>query len=286
MRSARFGLLFFLFLLSIPVLAQQIAAPPPNSPPKGPQTLTTLPFTPPSVRDPQALSILQKAVSAMGSAAPVDSVATGTITIVAGTKTDNGTVRILTRGGDQSSEQIQLPDQTNSVIYSRGQANEILNGVVKQAPFQLTASSQSPDFPLPLLAAALIAPDLATQYVGEETIEGLPYHHVKLWHTFPSNQNLQRLWDFTTKDIWVDPATWLPYKLAYERREASGAVPHFRIEVLYSNWKSVSGAVYPYQIQKSWNGTPWTTITIQNVALQTGLSDSDFPVILQKVVKP
>jgi hypothetical protein len=88
------------------------------------------------------------------------------------------------------------------------------------------------------------------------------------------------------KDLWVDATTWLPYKLAYARRESGGASPTFQIEVIYSNWQTAGGAVYPYQIQKSWNGVPWTTITIQNVAFQTGLSDSNFPVTLQKVVKP
>jgi hypothetical protein len=287
MRSERFGLLLFLLLFSLPMWSQQAPMPPFNNSPTGPPVQFPMPFTPPStVRDPQALTILQNSISAMGSTVPVDSTATGSVTIVAGTKTDYGTIQILTRGIDQSSDQITLPDQTISVIYSRGQANEIVNGVVKYASVQLTASSQSSDFPLPFLAAALSATDLGIQYIGEETINGLSYQHIQIWHTFSANQNLQRLWSFTVKDIWVDPATWLPFKIAYERREAGGASPRFRIEVLYSNWQTVGGAFYPYQIQKSWNGMPWTSITIQNVALQTGLTDSNFPVISQKVVQP
>src|SRR5258708_18259388 len=81
---------------------------------------------PPVKRDPQSLTVVQRALTAMGGTIPADSVATGTITIVAGSRTDNGTIRILTRGPDQSAEHIQLPGEIRSVIYSRGQANEIL----------------------------------------------------------------------------------------------------------------------------------------------------------------
>ena len=50
--------------------------------------------------------------------------------------------------------------------------------------------------------------------------------------------------------------------------------------------KARSGVLDPFKIEKSLNGTPWTTITIQNVAFQTGLSDNNFPITSWKAVKP
>src|SRR3989442_430575 len=78
----------------------------------------------PSQRDPQAVALLQRTLAAMGGTVPSDSVATGKLVLVEGSKTSNGTMRILTRGTDQSSEQMQLSDGNRSVVYSREQASE------------------------------------------------------------------------------------------------------------------------------------------------------------------
>src|SRR2546429_7725110 len=56
-------------------------------------------------RDPQAVALLQASVASMG-ILPADSVATGTLTISAGSSIETGKIRILTRGTDQTSEEI------------------------------------------------------------------------------------------------------------------------------------------------------------------------------------
>src|SRR5207244_9922593 len=53
-----------------------------------------------------ALAVLQGAFAAMGGSVPSDSTANGTVTTVAGSQTESGSVIILTRGTDQTSEQI------------------------------------------------------------------------------------------------------------------------------------------------------------------------------------
>jgi hypothetical protein len=231
-------------------------------------------------RDTEAVALMQGALKALGGSVPADSVATGTVSIVAGTKTDSGTIRILTRGTDQTSEQIQLEDGTvDAVVYSKGQANEVVHGTVNPASLELASSNQSSDYPLPLLAAAFNNPDCSFQYVGQETLEdGSTAHHIRFWNTYASNQGMRPLSEFSIKDLWVSATTGLPQKLTYLRREAGGSVPRMALGISYSDWRNVGGVMYPFQIQKSWNGTPWTTITIQNVAFQTGLTDNDFPI--------
>jgi hypothetical protein len=36
--------------------------------------------------------------------------------------------------------------------------------------------------------------------------------------------------------------------------------------------------LYPFQINKSYNGTPWEAITIQSVSFNTGLTTAQFQV--------
>ncbi|SRR6266403_781741 len=89
MPAARFALSFLLIFIPSPRLNSQ-------------QSTSAQP------RDPQAIALLQSSVRAMGGSVPSDSVATGSVVVVAGSLTTSGTVRILTRGTDQTLEQLSL----------------------------------------------------------------------------------------------------------------------------------------------------------------------------------
>jgi hypothetical protein len=229
-------------------------------------------------RDTQAIVLLQASVRAMGGSVPSDSVATGSVVVVAGSLTSSGTVRILTRGTDQSLEQLSLPQSTVATIYSRGAADAMTNGTTQSLPLERTASCQSAAFPLPFLAAALANPDEAIHYVALETSGRAQLQHIRVWNTYASNFSLQFLSDFTTTDIWLDASTGLPKTISFIRREGGGASPRILLTVSYSNFKSTSAILYPNSIQVSINGTLWATTTIQSVSLNTGLTDTDFPV--------
>jgi len=236
------------------------------------QTSTT------ATRDPQAISILQQSIKNMGSTLPSDSVATGSVQTVAGSQTTEGTVRVLTRGTAQSLVQITTPNATQTCIYSNGRANELVGATVTVLPLELVVTSQAADFPTALFAALLNDPDTSFQYVALEASNSLSLHHIQAWDSFSSQPTLQALADFSMRDIWIDASSGLPQRVSYVRRPAHGAVAGVAIDVFYSNYQNSSGLLYPSTIQKSLNGTPWATITIQNVAFNTGLTDSDFPV--------
>ncbi len=229
-------------------------------------------------RDSQVVAILAQSVTAMGGVVPSDSLATGTIDIVAGSKTEKGTIRLLTRGLDQTAEQIVTPEATRAVIYSHDQAIEIEGNSAKAQQLELVVTSQSPCFPLVLLAAALNDPDTAFEYLGEETLGGSVVHRIRFWNSFASKPRLRHLAEFSVKDVWVDAASGLPRKLSYDRRAASGAEARVPVEVFFSNYRNVGGVLYPFQIHKWLNGTPWATVIIDSVALNSGLTDADFPV--------
>ena len=91
------------------------------------QTLTTATTVPSSpARDTQAVAAVTYAIAAMGGLPPSDSVATGTVHLAAGSKTEDGTIRIATRGLKQSSEQIQTPSGTQTFLYDDSFASENL----------------------------------------------------------------------------------------------------------------------------------------------------------------
>jgi len=229
-------------------------------------------------RDPQGVIVLQHAFAAMGATVPSDSVATGNIPLVAGSKTESGSIRILTRGTGQSAEQIQTSGGTRSVVYSQGLANRVDNSGTTPFTLELAASSQTPCLPLVLIAGPLNNPDYAFQYLGLEALGSAQTHHLRAWNTFSSTPKLRHIAEFTARDFWIDASSGLVLKLAFVQRAGGGAEPRIPMEVRYSDYRSVGGVLYPFLIETRYNGTPWATTTISSVNLNTGLSEAAFSV--------
>lgn len=227
-------------------------------------------------RDPRALAVLQQSILAMGGAVPADSVASGSVRIVEGSSTETGTIRILTRGTKQTLEDVQTTGSRRMVTYTSGVASEGDARSSKLVSLELAVTSQSACFPLPLLMGILDDQSMAYEYMGTDQVNRVTAHRIRFWKSFASNPKLQHLAGFSVKEIWIDATSGLPHKLAYERRAGRGAQPGIPVEITYSEYRNVSGVLYPLQIHKSLNGTPWVTITIDSVSLNTGLSDSDF----------
>jgi hypothetical protein len=225
----------------------------------------------------QAVAILQNSLAAFGIGIPADSTATGTVTTVAGSLTENGNILILTRGMNQTLEQLQTPSGS-TIVYSAGQAAQINGSVTQYLSAERALSCQSGAFPLPLIAAALSNPDTIFQYIGLETLNGQSTGHIRAIDTYASQPNLQSLADYSARDIWFNATSGLPARISFVRRDAGGASPGIAVDIFFSNYQNFQGVLYPMNIQESLNGTPWATITIQTVRFNTGLSDASFPI--------
>lgn len=239
-----------------------------------PQTPTTT--TSALQRDPQAVRLLQQSISAMG-LPPSDSTASGSITTVAGSLTQQGTVTILTRGTSQTSVSIQTGSTNWTVIHSGVQANRNEGNQTTVLSPEEAASSPSPYFPLPYLYAIATNPDYSIQYVGQETVGNSLANHIRVQNTFASNASLQFLSEFAFADIWLDASSVLPAKISMVRRYGGGSAPRLPISIAYSNYQTVSGLRYPFTIQEFITDTLWATTTIQSVNINTGLTDNNFP---------
>lgn len=230
-------------------------------------------------RDAQAAAVVQQALAAMSRSAPSDSTATGTVTLVAGSLTDSGTITILTLGTGETSEQMQTTYAGNqALIYSNGQANQMQGTTSTSLQEELVVTSQCPDFPLPFLTAALNNSDESFQYVGIETLNGVSVSHIRIWDTFASTTLPQSLGPLSTYDIWLDANSSLPLQLSYTSQAYQGTAPQTLVQVNYSNYQQIGSTLYPMMIGKSLNGTPWASISIQQVQFITGLTDANFPV--------
>ena len=237
--------------------------------------------TPAPSRDASALALLQSAVKKLGGSAPNDSTTTGNITEVLGSTTNTGTIKIETLGTNQSLEQVTYPEETETIIYSQGQANYVDNAVIKPLYLQRAASCQSPIFLLPLLQGMLASADVAYQDLGPDTVNGETVEHLKIWNSYASQTtDWQAIGPFTARDIWIDPSSTLPVRLSYVQYETAGTQTGIPIDVFYFNYQSANQFQYPFSVNESVNGTPWRTIQISSVVVDSGLASSNFPITL------
>lgn len=228
------------------------------------------------IRDPQAVALVQKAIAAMGTV-PSDSTATGAIQVVAGSTSQTGTIQISTLGITSTSETVFLASDQKTTVYSSWSAKETTNGQAVNPPVETILADQCADFPLPFLSSFLANADVTMRYIGLETLNGASAQHVQMWNTFASERpTLQKLAAYSIHDVWFDSTSGLPVKIAYDRRLGGGAVPVIRFEIYFSAYKSLSGVMYPFLINKSFDGTPWQTITISNVTFDAGLTADQF----------
>ncbi len=131
-------------------------------------------------------ALLEASVLAMGGSVPVTSVATGTVTITAGSEVRGGTIQTLTRGFVETNETIDTANRHEECVYARGRAAEKQGASRRRLQMELAVTSQSANFPLVLIANALNDPETAYEYVGADTADGQPAHHLRTWKTFAS----------------------------------------------------------------------------------------------------
>lgn len=227
-------------------------------------------------RDARAVALLTQSVAAMGGTPPADSVATGRITIEAGSATRVGRVKMLTKGLSETAEFVDAPDLGWNLGSSASLAREKRGGVATTHSLEFGVTTVAENFPLVLLSRILGAQDSAFLYVGLEDVNAVRTHHIRFWKVF-SKPEVKHLEEFSSVDIWIGSTSGLPTKLSYVRREAKGDVG-FPVEVHYGDFREVEGYLYPHSIKKTLNGTPWATIDVERVRTNVGLTDADLSV--------
>jgi hypothetical protein len=235
-------------------------------------------------RDSQAVAALQAAINAMGGGAPSDATISGTVTAAGpDSQPEDGTIQILTRGTAESLETITFPNLSQTTIYAFGMAARTTGSQTQQRlTDQLSETIQTALYPLPLLVAAVNNSDTSLEYVGQETIGGVAAQHVRIWNTFASHPRPQLLAPFSTHDVWINAATGLPLKITFTQQAAEGEAFKTLVELDFLSYQRSSGFTFASLVKKSLNGTPWLTISIQSVAFNTGLQDSQLQITCTK----
>jgi hypothetical protein len=232
-------------------------------------------------RDPQAIEVLQRATQSAGARAalPVIQDFTGTGTIVyywAGEEV-KGDLTVRGRGASQFRIDANLPEGMRSVVMNNGYAKvRETTGEVRLVPSQSTINFGSTILPLPQLAAALKDSSMKITDLGLVTIDGHQEHGVRLQAVFPAKSDpFEMRSNLSQKDFFLDPKTFLIVRtsdMAYRPGRTQGVLH----EMVFSDYRRVDGILVPFSIKETIFHQPTSTMQLQDVKFDTGVTDSDF----------
>jgi hypothetical protein len=211
----------------------------------------------------------------------------GTNVVLAGTTTTggaSGSISLSAAANGQSQIQLQLPSgsETESRSISRfwraGTWTDS-SGVAHPAPPQdLMGPHPAWFYPSLVLMSGLGSPDYVSSDLGLETRNGISVEHIAVWQlpisTVPAS-SVAYVKQQTQYDIYLDPSTWLPVAMTFNRQFDPAAPSQFLApaqtssagvleEVRYSNYQQVQGIPIAFHLQVFFQGTLFSDIQISS----------------------
>jgi hypothetical protein len=231
-------------------------------------------------QDPEALSVLRKAISAAGGQAAVrdikDFAASGTVTYYWQGKEVSGPVEIQGRGHDQLRMDSHLEDGVHSVVVSHGKGKRTDPNSADGAPNHNVSNVGFLFLPLPTIQTAMDNPLASVALKGTDQIGSTPAYKIEIVSGIPEKlQGIESLRKLKTIDIFVDPSTWMIVAIRYPYVAGPGGRSITR-EVDFSDFRRVRGLTVPFSISDKAADLRTLTINLTEMEFNRGIEESAF----------
>jgi hypothetical protein len=233
-----------------------------------------------AVKDPAAQAVLARMGSATGWVAagiPQDATASGTVTTYQGSQDNTSTITFEAKGLREFRSQVNGADGVSTYILNQDAAVVVTPTSVEFIPIH-SAISESP-FVFPFFSVMLLAsePNVATQYVGTETVNGQQADRVDLLRQPGATDPLTTLRSVASHlVVWVSTSTGLPVQIQETHIANDNPTAIANVVRVFSNFRTVSGVSMPFQQDVSVGQNKQYSVQLQSVNLNVGLLDSDF----------
>jgi hypothetical protein len=228
----------------------------------------------PPVRDPQAISVLQSSIAALGGTSAVAAI---TDTTVTGTEPD-----ISNPGGppvpftwQTSGVEFSFTTQNSIGAYTalsgHGIPAQLKNGNWIPLPLYVARANLGFYLPALVLNGEIQNANYTLQYVGAATVEGNAVVHI---HAVDNSDATSQI--VTPQEWYFDPGTFLPVRVEYsipEERNVNSSIP---ASMEFSNYQSVSGVAVPFQVKIQAAQLLSLTAGVTSVVFNSGLPASTF----------
>ena len=241
-------------------------------------------------QDPQAVNLLRQSLIALNPAGSQirDVTLTGTVRRIAGSDDETGTAVLRALATGEARTDLTFQSGQRSEIVANSDRGPVGNwsgpdGSPKPiALFNLLVDSAwfSPAI---LLSKAGSSPNVILSSFGSETRDGLAVQHLRTSKQFAAAPAklavlMQR---HSQIEVYLDASTLLPTAISFDAHPANNAGIDIPVEIRFSDYRLASGIRAPFHVQRYFNGGLVLDLQVENAALNTGLSPSDFNMAYQ-----
>lgn len=232
---------------------------------------------PPS--DAQALTYAAQAVAALTGGTAINDVTLNGTAILSGPGTDTGTATLKALGTGESRMDLALTGGTRTEIRDSQTGIPIgqwANPVGTSGPFSYQSCQTDAVWFFPVLSSLANGQNVVLSYVGQEMRNDETVQHIRSYVYQPTPTVANSTQQFSTMDFYLDAATLLPVATMFNTYPDNGSAIALLIEIDFSNYQNVAGALVPMHIQRYLQGNLSLDVTITGVAFNTGIPLSEF----------
>jgi hypothetical protein len=173
--------------------------------------------------------------------------------------------------GGEFRSQLTTANGMSSLVTGHGKPVATSNGAGTTVASHVVRSVLIPPLVAPILLTAFQNPNYSIQYGGTAVIGSETVSIVRIAN------------DATNLDSLVTPQTWyfdaetnLPSRIEYRMPDGKRPYRYLNGTLDVSDYRSASGVLYPTEILRSREGSPYEKITVESLTLNTAVPSTEF----------
>ncbi len=238
------------------------------------------------VSDPQAVALAQQSIAALTNGVAVSDVTlTGNATWIAGSDTEAGPATLQAKGTGESRVDLNLSGGSRAEIRNDSTGSPQGQMIAPDGTVQPSAQhncwiNASWFFPALSFLNATADPTLIFSYIGAENRGGAKVEHLQVYRYLAGQRpaSISLIQRVSAADFYLDSSSLLPVAITFNTHADDDAFTDIALEIDFFKYQRVNGIQLPFHIQKLVSGGLALDITVQTVALNSGLSDALFSI--------
>ena len=238
-----------------------------------------------ALKDPQAVVLTTKAVSALNGTTSVTDVAVqATANYIAGSDEETGTATLLAKAGESRITLTLTGGQRAEVRNNSGGIPQDSwsgpDGVWHAVVLHNCWTDRTWFFPGLTIQTALNDAQMSMAYAGQETRDGLLVHHLVLSRIEPglSAEETTTIQQLGSMHLYLDAGSYRPVALGFNTHPDDNMTLNIPVEIQFSDYRLVNDVRVPFHIQKLLQYSLALDISFTGVATNTGIPQTEFAV--------
>jgi hypothetical protein len=208
---------------------------------------------------------------------PQDAVATGTVIRYRGDSQDSVAVTFKAKNASEYRSDVTDATGTNTFIANGDSAALTTPQGTQLAPSNAALATRFWVFPFFSTLVSASGSSFAVQSAGTETINGQPCLRIEI---SPQSVQGDPMSSYRVRaghiTLWIAISSGLPAQLSYMRVANDNPTALQECTRQFSDWRPVSGIAVPFHQDEYVGAQQVSSLQLESVNLNTGLSDSDF----------